>query len=235
MSRPRILLSSWQQCLATFAHPEEELATLGVAYVDAVRRAGGVPLLAPHLRDAEEVESLLSVVDAVVLTGGQDIDPAAYGASNKASVGVQPDADAADLRLLAGAFDRHLPVLGVCRGLQIANLFFGGDFVQEVRTRGDSDHPLVDPITQHDHRHAIEIEAGSRLSMIYQAGSLEVGSLHHQAIARLADGLVATARTSGGVVEAVEARNHDLIAVQWHPELHANGDALFVDVVERAR
>jgi len=235
MSRPRILLSSWQQSLITPSHPSEELATLGVAYLDAVRRAGGVPLMAPHAQDAGEVESLLSVVDALVLTGGQDIDPAAYGAANEASVGVRPEADAADLRLLAGALDRHLPVLGVCRGLQLANLFFGGDLLQEVRSRDNSDHPLADPATLHDHRHTIEIEAGSRLATIYQAGPLEVGSLHHQAIARLADGLIATALTSGGVVEAVEARNHDLIAVQWHPELHANGDALFVDVVERAR
>ncbi len=232
---PRILLSPWRQNLPTQVHANEDLITLGVAYVDAVRRAGGVPLLAPHSLDDDEVDSLLAVVDGVVITGGDDIDPAAYGALDEASIGVRPEADVADLRLLSAAFDRGLPVLGVCRGLQIANVFFGGDLIQEARSDDDSEHPMVDPATNHAHLHTIDIALGSRLSMIYEASSLEVGSLHHQAIGRLGEGLVATAHTRGGVVEAVEARHHDLLAVQWHPELGAVGDALFVDVVDRAR
>ncbi len=235
MAGPRILLSPWRQSLPTLVHADEDLATLGVAYVDAVRRAGGVPVIAPHSLDDDEADSLLVVVDGVVLTGGDDIDPAAYGAFDEASIGVRHESDEADLRLLSGAFDRGLPVLGVCRGLQIANVFFGGDLIQEVRSDGDAEHPMVDPAKNHAHRHTIDIEPGSRLSMVYRAETLEVGSLHHQAIGRLGDGLVATARTPGGVVEAVEARHHDLLAVQWHPENEATGDALFVDVVDRAR
>ena len=230
---PRILLSCWRQELATSVHEDEDLVTLAMEYVDAVRRAGGLPIVAPHPVDDAEAAAMVDLVDGVVLVGGQDMDPACYGAVNEASVAVQPTADAADFRLLAAALAASKPVLGVCRGLQVVNVAFGGDLAQEMR--GDDDHPMVDPIDNHAHRHTIEIEAGSRLAKIYGAGPYEVGSLHHQAVGRLGDGLLVTASTVAGVVEAVEAEEHDLLAVQWHPEMVDDGLPLFVDLVERAR
>ncbi len=215
--------------------PGEDLFTVAAPYVDAVRRAGAVSIIAPHPVDERDTEALIEVCDALIITGGQDMDPAFYGAANEASVDVQPEADAADLKLLSVALDRGLPVLGVCRGIQVINVAFGGDLLQQVQTGEDPDHPVVIPAENHHHRHTIEIEPRSRLGEIYGAGPHDVGSLHHQAIGRLGVGLRAVARTNSGVIEAVEATDHDLIAVQWHPELIDEGEALFVDLVDRAR
>jgi len=218
--------------------PETDLETINRSYVEAVRRAGGVPVISPHAHP-DELPQLLAVVDGVIITGGQDVDPATYGADVDGSRGVIRSSDDSDLALFMAATAAGLPVLGICRGIQVCNVALGGDLHQEIQADGNINHPtyreMADPIA---HRHPVDVQTGSRLADIYAAGPLSVNSLHHQAVGRLAEGLHVVATSPDGVVEAVEgdSERFDLLAVQWHPELMApqDGDPLFEDLVRRS-
>lgn len=197
-----------------------------------------MPLIAAHL-DADEIDDLLDAVDGVVISGGQDLDPAVYDSPNTSSYKARAESDTFDLALTERAVERGIPVLGVCRGAQIVNVAFGGDLVQEVQIEGGTDHPTYKEMWPdlRGHRHDVDVVAGTRLAEIYRSGNLTVNSLHHQAIGRLGEGVVVTATAPDGVIEAVEHVNADVVAVQWHPEMLGaeDGDALFADLVARAR
>jgi len=237
LARPRILVTPWRRNLKTPLDPECDLLTIAPDYTDAVRRAGGLPLIAAHV-EGDEIDELLDAVDGVLLTGGHDIDPVAYGQENTSSCKVAPGSDAFDIAVARVAIERDMPVLGVCRGAQVLNVALGGDLIQEIQREGSSEHPTYAEMYPElrGHRHEVVVVEGSRLAAIYGPGPVAVNSLHHQAIAAVASGLVVTARTADGGVEAVEGEAIDAVAVQWHPEmLHdERGDALFTDLVARA-
>ena len=239
LRRPRILITPWRRVLPTWLGATD-LFTLAPEYTDRVREAGGLPLIAPHL-DAAELAEVLDDVDAVLLSGGQDVDPAVYGAENTASILVRPESDEFDLRVALASIERGLPVLGVCRGPQVLNVALGGDLRQEVQSTGDPAHPTYAEMAEmedvRDHRHEIRVVGGSRLEAVIGGPVVTVNSLHHQAIGRVADGLVVSATAPDGTIEAVEGIDADVLAVQWHPEMMdgAATDRLFDDLVERAR
>ncbi len=234
---PTILLNSWRRYLPTPAGEATDLETLNRSYIEAVRLAGGVPIIAPHPHPAE-IPALLDAVDGVVITGGQDLDPAVYGAEMSDSRDVSRSSDESDIALFAAAADANIPVLGICRGLQVINIAYGGDMVQQVQANGSVHHPTYEEMVRPlEHRHPIDVEPDSRLASIYGATSLVVNSLHHQSLNRVADSLRPTAVSPEGLVEAVESLDGvDLLAVQWHPELldPAEGGPLFDDLVRRA-
>lgn len=237
MARPRVLVTPWRRTLKTALDPECDLLTIAPDYTDAVRRGGGLPIVAAHL-EGDEIEELLDTVDAVLISGGQDMDPAIYGQDNTTSWKVARASDDFDIALTRAAIARGLPILGVCRGAQVLNVAMGGDLRQEIQDEGSEPHPTYPEMRPEprSHRHTVEVEDGTRLAGIYGPGPLVVNSLHHQAIGRVAPGLVVAASAPDGVVEAVEGESIDALAVQWHPEmLHSeNGDALFADLVVRA-
>lgn len=188
------------------------------AYVDAIAGAGGVPVLLPPLVGL--IEPVLDRLDALVLIGGPDVDPARYGAERDANTQpAQPDRDAAELALLAAATAGELPVLAICRGLQILNIARGGTLHQH----------LPDVLGDHDGSpgpgvygtHPIKVADGSRLAQALGRTALDgVPAYHHQGIDRLADGLVASAWTPDGLIEAVEDPALPFcVGVQWHPEV----------------
>lgn len=201
-------------------------ALLPELYLDAVVRAGGRPMLLPpvDLGAAETIE----VLDALVLAGGADLDPAGYGADpHPETAGVRPDQDQAELSLLRQALARDLPVLGVCRGMQLLNVGLGGDLVQHL----DDHRPAPGQFV----RHRVEFEPGTRAAAIL-GDAVEVESSHHQGLGRLGDGLVVSGRSSDGVVEAVEHPGHRFVlGVQWHPEADAGDLRLFKALVEACR
>jgi putative glutamine amidotransferase len=235
LARPKVLVTTWRRELKTALGPTD-LFTVAPAYPDAVRRSGGLPVLAAHL-DADELDEILCTVDALLVSGGHDMNPGRYGQGNTDSRSWRDESDEFDLATVRAALAKGLPVLGICRGLQVINVALGGDLRQEVQTPGDRDHPpyseMTDPL---GHRHVVEIEADSRLADIYEPGPRAVNSLHHQAAGRLADGLRLVAVAADGTVEAVEGIDDDILAVQWHPEMLAEegGDELFADLVARA-
>lgn len=224
MSAPRIAVSG---VLRTWDGAER--TGVNGAYVRSVLAAGGVPLLLSPLLGPSYAVRALDGVDGVVLTGGEDIHPALYGAAP--SPHLYPpsrDRDLFELALFATARQRELPVLGICRGIQLVNVGLGGTLFQDLPSERPS--PVAhDPGSARDARsHAIELMPGSRAAAALGGTALTVNSFHHQAVDRLADGLLASGWSSDGLIEALESPADApwLLAVQWHPEeMHAEARA----------
>ena len=189
---------------------------LPARYVDMVSRAGGVPVLVPPVHNVAEV---LQRLDGLVLSGGGDIDPALYGATRDPATGpANPGRDLAELELCRGALGSGMPLLGICRGLQILNVAVGGTLHQHLPDVVGTD--MHSPEQSGYGRHDVSVAPGTQLAKIVGGTEVAVPTHHHQAIDKLARGLVATAWTSDGIIEAVEFESGDrpAIAVQWHPE-----------------
>ena len=184
-----------------------------------------------HLPQHVDPAAYAGRLDGLVLSGGADVGPACYGAAPADDTGpVEPARDAAELALVDLAVSDGLPVLGICRGLQLLNVWSGGTLHQHVPAHARYD---LAPDEQFDE---VAVVPTSRLGLLY-GPSHRVNSLHHQTVDRVADGWVVTARSADGTVEALEWPGHDVIAVQWHPELLAGAarDPLFRWLVDRAR
>ncbi|HXG97359.1 MAG TPA: gamma-glutamyl-gamma-aminobutyrate hydrolase family protein [Gemmatimonadales bacterium] len=195
-----------------------ERVTLNTAYVRALAGAGLVPLAVPTMLAADRAGAALAAVRGLVLTGGEDVAPARYGAAPHPRLGdVDPVRDAAELALIAAARARGLPILAICRGIQILNVALGGTLYQDL----DSERPGPVPHNDETGRHPVHVEAGSLLERALGARSASVNSRHHQAIRDLAPGLKAVAWADDGIIEGAEpsdAKEPWMVAVQWHPE-----------------
>jgi len=192
-------------------------ALVNAAYPRAVARAGGVPLIFPPVDGATDAATLLDAVDGLLLSGGADIDPVHYRAAPHPALGpVEPERDRLEFALLREAQARKLPVLAICRGLQLANVALGGTLWQDLPSEVGV-HPQSGART--DRVHPIRVREGSRLGEVLPAQRIHVNSFHHQAIRDLAPGLAAVARADDGVIEGIEAvGDWWLLGVQWHPE-----------------
>ena len=208
-------------------------ALLPATYVEAIQRGGGVPILLPPVADV--ADALIQPLDALVLAGGNDIDPTSYGAvPHPATSNTRPERDAAELALVRAALARDLPVLGICRGMQLLNVARGGDLIQHLPdVVGDQSHQRQ---PGHFANHPVAPEPGSRLTAVLGA-DIEAASCHHQGIGRLGEGLVVSGRAPDGVIEAIEMPGRAFVlGVQWHPEEHADRDArLFTALVDATR
>jgi putative glutamine amidotransferase len=212
----------------------DEVATLVPAtYAAAVQRAGGMALaLPPDDELTERPDEALDLIDGLLLAGGSDIDPATYGADAAPEVErVYPQRDRFELALARRALQRDMPVLGVCRGMQLLNVALGGTLVQHLPDAGPH-RPMAGAYGDHD----VELEAGSLAARAAGVRRCDVKSHHHQAIDRLGDGLVATGRAAhDGLVEAVEAPGHRYaLGVLWHPEENERSPVIGT-LVEAAR
>ncbi|WP_448625513.1 gamma-glutamyl-gamma-aminobutyrate hydrolase family protein [Geodermatophilus sp. URMC 64] len=198
-------------------------------YVRQVSAAGGIPVLLPPLPGDAEV---LDRLDALVLAGGADVDPARYGATRAARTGpAQPHRDDAELALLAGALERDLPVLGVCRGLQLLAVACGGALVQHLPDVVGTDVHVPSPGVYGDNH--VRIAPGSRLAGLIGTEATWACH-HHQAVERLGAGLTAVAWADDGTVEAAELDGaRFVIGVQGHPEV-GDDRRLFAGLVAAA-
>ncbi len=223
---PRIAITSWRRALPTFMGERTWLYTLGDEYVTSVAAPGTLPLVVPHLPPAQ-VDTLLDVVDGLVIAGGGDVDPASYGARDAGSKDTDARADATELALARRARERGIPTLAICRGMQIVNVAHGGTLHQDIAVPGTSHPPIADdPVEVVAAQHPIAIEPGSLLAEILGAGRRVVNTIHHQALDRLASGFHVTARADDGVIEAIEADDDwPFLGVQWHPEKAAGEHA----------
>jgi gamma-glutamyl-gamma-aminobutyrate hydrolase PuuD len=206
-------------------------ALVPLAYVDAIEKAGGRAVVIPPAE--EDIEDTLDTLDAIVFSGGADIDPARYGAEPHPETDVpQTRRDAGELALLRAALERDMPTLAICRGFQLLNVARGGDLVQHLPEQvGNDDHKRVPGVFA---VHPVEVKEGSRLGDIVGA-TQEVTSHHHQALGRVGDGLVESAWAADGTLEAVEDPSQRfVVGVQWHPEASEDA-ALFDALVEEAR
>lgn len=217
---------------------ERQTFSIPCEYVDVVQLAGGVPLVLPPV--ASEVPEGLDAVSALILPGGGDVDPSQYGGGHhEALYGISAERDRFELALARAALQRRdLPLLCVCRGMQLLNVALGGDLIAHIPDAfGETVAHRAPHLKPSQHR--VRIDPTSRLAALLGVTELSVQSIHHQAVGRLGAGLRAVAWADDGVVEAVESTEHPfVIAVQWHPELDALSDArplrLFEEVVARA-
>lgn len=203
--------------------PPIEVYGLMPAYVDAVRAAGGVPVLIPLGLDDAEVRALLARVDGLLLPGGGDVVPAAYGGNDRDPTVRDTDdvRDRAEFLLVEHALEQVKPLLAICRGLQVFNVALGGSLWEDVRGHmpGAIVHDYVNRNGRDFLAHDVTVEPDSLLARALESERAAVNSLHHQGIRRLAHGLRAVAAAPDGLVEAVEVPDHPFaLGVQWHPE-----------------
>jgi putative glutamine amidotransferase len=221
---------------ASFGVWKEVPATLlPLSYSRAIHGAGGMmAMLPPDRRASEDPNELLDRIDALVLGGGADIDPEDQGVeAHPETVGTNPDRDRFEVALALGALERGMPVLGVCRGMQVLNVACGGTLDQHIPER--LGHNIHRPVPGSWAEHEVRIEPGSLAASAAGTDSLTVKSHHHQGIDRLADNLTASAwATDDESVEAIESGDGGFVlGVLWHPEEDAE-DRVIPSLVERA-
>jgi putative glutamine amidotransferase len=195
---------------------DDQAVLLPRRYVDKVTQAGGLPVLLPPV---EGGAAMVSRLDGLVLSGGSDVDPARYGAPPHQAAGPFYEArDSAELDLCRHALASGLPLLGICRGLQVINVALGGTLHQHLPDLVGTDIHGPDDVGYGTHK--VSVAADTQLATILGRSEAAVPTHHHQAIDRLGAGLVATAWTDDGVIEAVEFEQTTpfMLAVQWHPE-----------------
>jgi putative glutamine amidotransferase len=216
VNAPRIGLTG-----VTRAVSGAERSGVNSAYVRAVLRAGGVPLILAPLIGVRHNDRILDTLDGLVLTGGEDVDPAFYGHDPHPALGsVDAVRDEFELALFRDAWARRIPTLAICRGIQLVNVALGGSLWQDI----PAERPGALAHQQENGRdartHEVSITMGSRLAEALGTTRCEVNSFHHQSIRELAGGLVITARAPDDEIEGIESGPEApwLLAVQWHPE-----------------
>ncbi len=217
-------------------------------YVRAVERGGGRVRVLENL--PETAAEVLAACDAIVLSGGGDVDPARYGAArNPATEAPNPERDSFEIALARGARERGIPTLCICRGLQVANVAFGGTLVQHLPDVLGPAPPVVHSQTEiyaenrerYAPGHLVRLRPDSRLAALLATTEFETNSMHHQAVERVAPGFSVAGTTQDGVIEALDAtfEHPYFVAVQWHPEALPATDPisarLFSRLVEAAR
>ncbi len=195
--------------------------TMLEGYFASILRAGGVPFILPPFDDTDALISALQTVDGVLLTGGADINPLYLGEEPiKELHGINPRRDAQELLLTRLAADRQIPILGICRGIQTMNAAFGGPLYQDIHVQMDGTRIKHDQdLGRGFASHTVSIDEDSLLYKVFGTDVLPVNSFHHQAVKEAAPGFRVSARSTDGVVEAIESAEHkSMLGVQWHPE-----------------
>ena len=227
--RPLIGITTYRE-QARWGFWDVPAVLLPANYADAVAEAGGEPVLLPTgAVSAEAIDRL----DGLVIAGGADVDPARYGQDpHPHTRTTRPERDAAEIALLEAALDRDLPVLAVCRGMQLLNVLLGGSLLQHIPdVAGTEPHQQAPGLFA---ERAVRTEPGTEVHRLL-GPTAAVACHHHQAIDRLAPGLTASAWAEDGVVEAVEAADRTFcLAVQWHPEESRDG-RLFAALLDSVR
>lgn len=235
MARPLIGVCAAIERASFGVWSDEPAIILPLSYSRAIHGAGGMmAMLPPDRRASEDPGELLDRIDALVLGGGADIDPDSQGVeAHPETIGTNPDRDRFELALALGALDRGIPLLGVCRGMQVLNVACGGTLDQHIPDR--LGHEIHRPVPGAWAEHEVRIEPGSLAAEAAGTERLTVKSHHHQGIDRIADKLTATAwATDDESVEAIESGDGSFaLGVLWHPEEDAT-DAIFPALISRA-
>lgn len=229
--RPVIGITSYLE-QASYGIWSQEAAILPRTYLDAVLGAGGIPVVLPSIGDGQA--EYVAHIDGLILAGGADLDPAAYHQQpHQQTKGVQPYRDEFEFPLLTAALDANLPVLGVCRGMQLLNVALGGTLHQHLPEANGNEEHRPKPGTWGGC--TVKIAPESRLAAIF-GDTTTVRCHHHQAADVPAPGLSVVGRATDGTTEAVELTGKDFVlGVQWHPEENPDDDRLFAALVAQAR
>ncbi len=240
-TRPLIGLTSWTRAIRS-GLKERLNEAVPRGYVEGVEGASGLPVVLPNSGDPSHAPSYLDRIDGLLLTGGDDVHPRLYGEAPHPRLDlVDERRDRFEIALLRAARERGMPVLGICRGIQVMNVALGGDLYQDLPSQADGAVGHAQRTLDEGPWHDVEVRRGTRLLEILGEARTAVNSYHHQACRRVAEGLSVTANAPDGVVEAVEDPEHPFfLGVQWHPEVLEGGAAatskrLFAAFVAAAR
>src|SRR6266498_1636007 len=198
-----------------------ERAYVNSAYLHAVQQAGGVPVLLPPQLSKSSLERLVRGLDAVLLTGGGDMDPACFGeAPHSTLYDVAPARDALETAVTHIALEKRTPLLAICRGIQVLNVALGGSLYQDVGTDPGTEVQHSQKEARDQTTHKVTVAPGSRLGRVLGAEDIEVNSFHHQVIKALGRGLTAVAWAPDQLIEGVELADDSrwVVGIQWHPE-----------------
>jgi putative glutamine amidotransferase len=197
-------------------------------YIQAIVQSGGIPLLLPVVPEPEVIRKQIESVDALLISGGQDIDPQHYGEDHLPQLQEMcAERDHYEMEAIRYAFSRQRPILGICRGLQVLNVAFGGSLYQDIGHY----FPLSLDHAQKSatDRHHVTLEKNSKLHRILGVESLQINSFHHQSTKAIAPGFAVNARASDGIIEGIEKEDsHFVMGVQWHPEMMIHQDCLML-------
>lgn len=207
-----------------------DLINVSSDYSDAISDHGGVPLLIPILEtfDGEKIKNIIESIDGLLLTGGEDIHPKFYQTGQTSDVikvhelmKRDPNRDSFELALLKEAFNRNIPILGICRGLQMINVYFGGTLLSDIETSIKSKiNHLASLEDKTQLIHHVNFKKGSLLNEIYQREDLLVNSFHHQCVNQIANGFEVIAESKDQVIEGIIYNGPEwIVGIQWHPEM----------------
>ena len=190
-------------------------------YILSVIKNGGIPFIIPFNENEEVIKSQMEMVDGLLLSGGQDVNPHNYGEEPMPKLGdTFPERDDFEYGLLKAALDQKKPILGICRGFQIINTFFKGSLYQDLSYIGTDvlKHNQVNSPSRVTH--SVMVDKTTKLFDIFGEEKIMVNSFHHQAVKALGEGLVISAKAPDGITEAIEKLEYPfLVGVQWHPEM----------------
>lgn len=211
-------------------------------YIKAVQKAGGVPILIPFSDNIENIKMLTDKIQGIIFTGGEDISPLTYNEDPIKEVEcIIEERDRFELELFKEVYEKKIPILGICRGLQIINVALGGNLYQDIYTQiSDCNGHSPKHVSRSNLYHSVKIEKGTKLFDIFKTEDLKVNSFHHQSVKKLGSDLKITAVSNDGIVEGIETLTEKyLVAVQWHPEnlvqRHGEFLKLFQSLIDNAK
>lgn len=220
MKKPIVGITTNTLTMAEGVNPNIERSYVNYDYVEALTLAGAVPILLPVIADQKTIEAQCALLDGLVLTGGPDVNPLLYGEepSDKLEC-IYPERDEFELYLIKKAVKKLIPILGICRGMQLINVAFGGSLYQDVSHYSKTELQHRQQAKQHVPSHTIDIIPTSKLYQLLDSKQVITNSLHHQAVKKIAPGFIASASARDGLIEGIEKKGKDfIVGVQWHPE-----------------
>jgi putative glutamine amidotransferase len=195
--------------------------SVGFDYISAIEHAGGTPIVLPIVENQECISSFMDIMDGLLLSGGGDIDPSFFNEEPIPELGnIDPDRDRVEMLLSKAALEQDLPVLAICRGIQVLNVAAGGTLYQDISQHSKEILKHRQSAPGWHASHTIQIEPGSLMYDMFGKPTGRVNSFHHQAVRVSADGFYISARSIDGIIEAIESKEHRfMLGVQFHPEM----------------
>lgn len=240
MNKPVIGIFAFMKPAPTDNFHKVRLSALSMSYTEAVIRHGGIPMVLPYTESVDAMLEMLRHCDGVILPGGVDVDPYYFNEDpNPYNGEVDPILDKLELTALKYLEEKKIPVLGICRGCQVMNIYAGGDIYQDINSQYVGVHMHRQKQERCYPVHEVRIDDLSNLKNILSCNKTRVNSIHHQAVRKLGRGFRASAIANDGVIEAIEHENGIWFAVQWHPEdlldtvPEMNG--IFKELIEKSR
>ena len=207
-------------------------------YIRTIVKHGAVPVVLPVTNDEAVIEAQIKLIDGLLLSGGQDVSPQLYDEDPQDKLGeTLLMRDEFDFKLIEKAKERYIPILGICRGAQVLNVFHGGSLYQDTSYRPIQTIRHWQPKNPTEKTHEIRVFPQTRLSALFPSGRFCVNSFHHQVINKLAEGFVVMGQSNDGVIEAFESTTYPyMVGIQWHPEMlwhESSMDDLFKDFINQ--